>query len=274
MGIVNATPDSFHPPSRGRTAKEAVVLALRLAGEGADLLDVGGESTRPGAELVPEEEEIARVVPVVAALAVRTSLPVSVDTRHAAVARAALDAGASVVNDMSGGADPAMAGIVRDSGAGWVLAYARALPAPVYAGEAAGEAPAETVVAEAVSFLEGCARRAVAAGIAPECLAVDPGIGFGTTPGQDAALVAALPRLAALGFPVLAGVSRKRFVSALSGMGATSADRLGGSLAAALRCARNGARILRVHDVQETRQALAVDAALAAAEAALPEGRG
>lgn len=288
MGVVNATPDSFHAASRGETADSAIELGLRLAGEGADILDVGGESTRPGASPLSEAAEIERIAPVVAALASRTGLPISVDTRHEAVARAAIDAGASIVNDMSAGSDPAMARLVADTQAGWVLAYARALPAPpregctATLGGAAPEpasslsgsraacrdafresAPAmEAIASDAVAFLSRRLDAALSAGVAREAVALDPGVGFTASVYEDVALVSAIPRIVALGCPVLAGVSRKRFVAELAGDLVPAGERLGGSIAAALACARLGARILRVHDVRATRQALAVGAAL------------
>lgn len=270
MGIVNATPDSFHAASRGPDAASAVSLGVRLAEEGADIIDVGGESTRPGARAVTEEEEAARVVPVVAGLREETGAPVSVDTFHASVARAALEAGASIVNDVSAGSDPGMAEVVREYGAGWILM--RSCVPPETPGTPCGGDPAEDcagcIAGDAARYLAARAEAAIAAGVARECMAVDPGVGFADSREMDMRLIAAIPGLAALGYPVLAGVSRKRFVAWAAEDGAAPGERLGGSIAAALACARLGACILRVHDVRETRQALAVDRAIRAAEKA------
>ena len=268
MGIVNATPDSFHAASRGATALSAISLALRLADEGADIIDVGGESTRPGSSHVPEEEEAARVVPVIRGLLEVTQIPISVDTCHASVARAALEAGAAIVNDVSAGADPAMAEVVRESGAGWVLmrtCVPHETPGTPCDGDFARDC-AECIAGDAAKYLAARAEAALEAGIDRERIALDPGIGFVNSFEMDMRLIASIPQLAALGYPVLAGVSRKRFVAKAAGNGAAAEDRLAGSIAAALACARMGARILRVHDVRETLQALAVDRAIAGAE--------
>jgi dihydropteroate synthase len=256
MGILNITPDSFSDGGQWLDPDAAVRHGVALAAEGADILDVGGESTRPGAAAVPADEEARRVVPVIAALVRQVQVPISVDTRKAAVARAALDAGASIVNDVTALADPAMAALARDSGAGVVLMHMRGTP------ETMQQAPQyKDVVAEVQAFLAERVAAAVAAGIGRERIVVDPGIGFGKTTAHNLALLGALARLAEVA-PVLVGASRKRFIGEITG--APAGARLPGSLAAALWSLRHGAALVRVHDVAATRAALAMEAALAA----------
>lgn len=268
MGIVNATPDSFHAASRGVTANAAVSLGVRLVCEGADIIDVGGESTRPGARHISEAEETRRVVPVIAGLREQVDLPISIDTSHASVARAAIEAGASIVNDVSAGADPEMAEVVRESGAGWILM--RSCVPPGTPGKPCDgdftEDCAHCVACDAAEYLSARANAALAAGVERGRIALDPGVGFTNSAEMDIHLIATVAKLAKLGYPVLAGVSRKRFIAGIAGDGAATEDRLAGSIAAVLACARRGAHVLRVHDVRETRQALAVDRAVAAAE--------
>jgi len=264
MGVVNVTPDSFSDGGRFLDPECAIEHGLRLVAEGADLLDVGGESTRPGARELAPEEELARVLPVVEGLRARTQVPISIDTLHAAVAQAALEAGASIVNDVSAGrADARMLGIVAARGAGFVAMHMQGSPrdmqhAPRYA----------DVLAEVREFLCQRVAAALAAGISSERLWIDPGIGFGKTLEHNLALLGGTRALAALGQPLLVGVSRKSFLAAIEERAgfAPSAPggRLGGTLAAALFAAREGATILRAHDVAPLRQALAVQAALAA----------
>ena len=269
MGVVNVTPDSF---SDGGTAYDpsdhpgrAVAAALRLVAAGADLVDVGGESTRPGAAPAAPVVEAARVVPVVAALAAR-GVVVSVDTRRTAVATAALAAGAALVNDVSGVRPEAgMLAAVAAAGAGYVIMHMQGEPRTMQDDPAYGD-----VVAEVAAALGTAADRAVAAGVAPDAIAVDPGIGFGKTLAHNLALLAALPRLAAAGRPVLVGTSRKSFLGQLTGV-VEPADRLAGSVASAVLAARDGARILRVHDVAATVAALAVLAAVDGAGRAAAE---
>jgi dihydropteroate synthase len=261
MGIVNVTPDSFFDGGRTATPDAAMAHARRLIAEGADLLDVGGESTRPGARPVAADEELARVLPVVTALRAETDLPISIDTTKSAVAAAALAAGADIVNDVSAGRlDPAMLPLAARHGAVVVLMHMQGTPATMQ------EAPAyDDVVAEVAAFLAARARAAEAAGIAAERIWVDPGIGFGKRLEHNLELLAHLERLCALGYPVLVGVSRKSFLAALTGEPVER--RLAGSLAAAVSAAARGARIVRVHDVAATRGALAVATAVAAAGA-------
>jgi dihydropteroate synthase len=259
MGIVNATPDSFSDGGRFLARDAAVAHAERLLAEGADLLDVGGESTRPGAADVPPAEEIARVAPVIAALRARgVAAPISVDTRKAEVARAALDAGADLVNDVSALADPALARLVAERGVPVVLMHMRGTPADM-----AARATYRDVVEDVAAELGAALGRAVAAGVRREQVILDPGLGFAKTAEQSVALLAALPRLRALGRPLLVGPSRKSFVGAISG--APVGDRLPGTLAAVAACVLAGVELIRVHDVAPARQAALVAAAIRAA---------
>lgn len=251
MGIVNVTPDSFSDGGQFFDADAAVRHGLRLAEEGADLLDVGGESTRPGSEPVSASEELRRVLPVVRALAHRAHVPISIDTRKAEVARATLEAGAHVVNDVSALSDPAMAPLVAQTGAGLILMHMRGDPktmqrAPQYA----------DVVDEVRSFLSERATQAERTGIAAAAIAIDPGLGFGKRTGggieDNAVLLRDLSRLVELGYPVVVGASRKSFIGNI--LHVPLEDRLEGSLAAAAIAAWNGAAVLRVHDVRATRR--------------------
>jgi len=260
MGVLNVTPDSFSDgglaldPEGG--PERAVELGVAMVEAGADCVDVGGESTRPGAEPVDPAEERARVVPVVAGLVAR-GVVVSVDTRRASVAQAALDAGASLVNDV-GALDPddGMLEHVAQAGAGYIVMHLRGTPRTMQ-----DDPRFDDVVREVEGELHAALARARAAGIASDALAIDPGIGFGKTLSHNLALLAAVPRLASAGVPLLIGTSRKSFIGRLTGVDAP-ADRLAGSLASAVLAARDGARILRVHDVAATVQALAVQAAI------------
>jgi dihydropteroate synthase len=263
MGILNVTPDSFSDGGRHDTLEAAVAHGLHMAAAGADYVDVGGESTRPGARRVSPEEESRRVLPVVAELA-RRGIPVSVDTTRASVATAALGAGAGMVNDVSGGlADPGMASVVADAEVPWVLVHRRGDSRDMNA-----EAVYDDVVADVRREL--CLRvdAALAAGVAAERIVVDPGLGFAKQPDDDLALLAGLDRIAGLGFPVLVGASRKRFLGALL----TSADgrprptdsRDSATLATSVIAARAGTWGVRVHDVAGTVDAMRVVAAVAA----------
>jgi len=255
MGIVNVTPDSFSDGGRHATQDAAVAHGLALLAEGADVLDVGGESTRPGAQPVPAEEEAARVVPVVRRLAEAGAI-ISVDTMKASVAQAALAAGARIVNDVTAGRDPAMLPLVAREGAGVVLMHMQGEPRTMQ------QAPRyHDVVKEVAQHLHERARAATAAGVAPEAIALDPGIGFGKTQEHNLALLRGLPEIAMLGYPVLVGASRKGFLGALTGV-ADPADRVEASLAAHVLAAERGASIVRVHDVKAHKRALAVADAL------------
>ena len=255
MGVVNVTPDSFSDGGAHAETEEAIAWGLRLLDEGADILDVGGESTRPGFTPVVLDEELARVIPVVRALAAAGAL-VSIDTRHAAVAQAALEAGAAIVNDVSGFSDDAMVAIVAQRTCGCIAMHA----APGFLEQEAlvsSQVPRDP--AAYVAYLErdlvGRARRLEAAGVAPERICLDPGPGFGTTPAQDLAVQRATARLVALGYPYLCAVSRKRFVGVLSGANPAIA-RDAASTGVALAAAAQGARIVRVHDVAGCAEAL------------------
>ncbi|MGR3466213.1 dihydropteroate synthase [Limimaricola sp.] len=258
MGILNVTPDSFSDGGDHATRAAAVARARGLMAEGAEILDIGGESTRPGAETVPVAEEIARVAPVVAELrAAGITTPISVDTRNAATARAALAEGADMINDVSAlGHDPEMAGVVASAGVPLCLMHAQGTPqemqrAPRY----------DDVVAEVHDALASRIEAACAVGIARERLLVDPGIGFGKDLQHNLTLLRALPVYHAFGLPLLLGVSRKRFIGTISGAEAPK-DRMPGSVAVALLGAQQGAHVLRVHDVKETRQALRLQRAV------------
>lgn len=262
MGILNVTPDSFWDGGRHQGVAAALRQAERLVAEGADVVDVGGESTRPGAEPVPPDEERARVAPVVAALSREwPELAISVDTVKAEVARPALDAGAAVVNDVSGlRLDPALAPLCADRGAGLVLMHSRGAVDRMASYETAeyGEDPVADVVAE----LGGSLERARAAGVSDAAVVLDPGLGFSKRTAESVAVVRQLDRLLALGRPILLGPSRKRFLGELAG-GLPAEERLPGTIAACVAGFLAGARLFRVHDVAPVRQALAVAEALA-----------
>jgi dihydropteroate synthase len=253
MGIVNVTPDSFSDGGRHATREAAISHGLALAAAGADILDIGGESTRPGAVPVPVAEELARVLPVLEGLAGRTSALLSVDTRKAEVAARAIEAGADLVNDVSALAhDPEMAGVLADAGKPVILMHALADPATMQ------DAPHyDDVLLDVYDTLATRLEKAVAAGIPRERLLVDPGLGFGKTLAHNLALLAGLSLFHGLGVPIVVGASRKRFVGHLTDR-AEPAARMAGSLGAALAAAAQGAQVLRVHDVAETRQALDV----------------
>jgi dihydropteroate synthase len=256
VGILNVTPDSFSDGGRFSTLDAALEQADRLKADGCQVIDVGGESTRPGSKPVPASEETERVVPVIDALVRRGLGPVSVDTRKADVAAAALDAGASVVNDVSGLAfDPALAGPVARAGAGLVLMHMRGTPDTMD-----GLARYEDVAVEVAAELREAAARAEAAGIARERIVLDPGFGFAKTPEQSFRLLAELDPIVGLGYAVLVGPSRKRFLGAATGRPPEDRDR-----ATAVACAlawRRGARLFRVHDARLAREALALACAL------------
>lgn len=259
MGILNVTPDSFSDGGELASVEAALRRAREMAAAGADLLDVGGESTRPGASPVLPEEEIARVVPVLRAIRAELDLPVSIDTRHAGVARAALAAGADAVNDVSGLADPEMAEVVARSGAGLVLMHMRGTPATMQSLTGYRD-----LAAEVAAELRASWGRARAAGVPDEAVVLDPGIGFAKTAAQNVELIARLGEIAALGRPVLLGVSRKSFIGALLG-GIPAAERDAGTAGACVAGLERGARIFRVHDVRTARHALDVAAAVISA---------
>ena len=256
MGIVNVTPDSFSDGGRFERADEAVKHGLQLIADGADILDVGGESTRPGSDPVSIEDELARVIPVIHGLnGSAPQTPISVDTRRAAVATEAIAAGADIVNDVSAAADPGMLPAVRESGAGLVLMHMRGEPktmqlAPHY----------DDVVTEVRDFLAGRLGAAVAAGVARTRLCVDPGIGFGKDLGHNLSLLRDVGEFRDLRVPVMVGTSRKRFIGELTGVD-DPAERMEGTAGAVAWCAAHGVDVLRVHDVRQmTRVVRVVDA--------------
>jgi dihydropteroate synthase len=265
MGIVNVTPDSFSDGGQFFSPGAALAHAARLLAEGADMLDVGGESTRPqGAEPVSATEELRRVLPVIRTLATEhPDLVLSVDTVKASVAEAALHAGAHIVNDVSGlRLDPAMASVCAAAGAGVVVMHSRGGVADMATYQHAdyGGNFLDTMLDE----LQQRVREVERAGVARECIAVDPGIGFAKRPEHSLRALACLERLTAWGYPVLVGASRKRFIGQLTGE-SRPAQRTYGSVGAAVAAYDKGASILRVHDVAPTRAALDVAAAIRAA---------
>jgi dihydropteroate synthase len=260
MGIVNVTPDSFSDGGRLLRPEDAIEAGHAMLEAGADLLDIGGESTRPGAAPVPPEEECRRILPVVRELA--KAATVSVDTRNAATMLAALEAGAEIVNDVSAlRHDPASAKVLARSEAGVILMHMLGDdPRTMQRDPRYGD-----VALEVTEFLADRVAWAERQGIARERLAVDPGIGFGKRPGHNLALIERLPILAGIGCPVVFGASRKRFIGEISGAEAAE-ERVAGSVAAAIAAAQRGAAIIRVHDVAETAQALRVLEACEAGE--------
>jgi dihydropteroate synthase len=254
MGIVNVTPDSFSDGGRFDTHERAVAHAQRLLAEGADLLDIGGESTRPGAAEVEIAEEIERTAPVIAALrAAGVSVPISIDTRKARVAEAALRAGADIVNDVSALTwDRDMAGVVAQADVPVCLMHAQGTPQTMQK-----DPKYNDVRFDVHDWLRIAMDRAMAAGIDPARIILDPGIGFGKTVAHNLALLSHVALLHGLGCAILLGASRKRFIGVLGGSEQADA-RLAGSLAVALQGAAQGVQILRVHDVNDTRQALSL----------------
>jgi len=260
MGVVNVTPDSFHAASRAPERDAALAAAMRDLADGADLLDLGGESTRPGAAPVAAALEIERVVPVIAGLRARgCACPISIDTYKAAVARAAVAAGASMVNDVSGGLlDPAMTTTVAELGVPVIVGHLRGTPQSM-----AAHARYADVVAEVRDELGARCAAFVAAGVAGGRILIDPGIGFAKGAHDNLTLLRRLDELLGLGHPLVVGLSRKRFIgeamrAAGLDSGEASEGRLAGSLAAAVLAVAKGARLVRTHDVAATRRALAI----------------
>ena len=257
MGIVNVTPDSFSDGGLLSEADEAVAYGVRLAAEGADILDIGGESTRPGSDPVPVDEELARVVPVVAGLheAAPDGVALSVDTRRPGVARAAIEAGASIVNDVTAAADPAMFDVVRETDAGLVLMHMLGEPKTMQ-----DDPRYDDVVTEVRDFLAARLGAAEAAGVPRDRLCVDPGIGFGKNLTHNLTLLHDIASFEDLRVPVVVGASRKRFIGQLTGVD-DPAERVEGTAGAVAWCAANGVEVVRVHDVIEmTRVVRVVDA--------------
>ena len=261
MGILNVTPDSFSDGGMHASVEAGLAQAMRLIGDGADILDIGGESTRPGAEPVSAHEEIARTAPVIEAVHARWHGPISIDTMKPEVARAAVAAGATIWNDVtaltfaSDGPE-----VAAELGCEVVLMHMLGEPRSMQV-----EPRYQDVVAEVRDYLASRAEAAMAAGVARDRMWLDPGIGFAKTTDHNLTLTARLEALVDLGFPVLYAASRKRVVQGVDETAIQASDRLGGSLALALEGARRGARMVRVHDVRETVQALKLQAALAKA---------
>jgi dihydropteroate synthase len=255
MGIVNVTPDSFSDGGEFLDSGAAIAHGSELVAEGADILDIGGESTRPGAAAVGAEEEKRRVVPVIEALAGEATVPVSIDTSKAEVAAAAIDAGAAIVNDVTALGDPEMAPLLAERGTELILMHMQGSPRtmqehPVY----------DDVVDDVRAFLAQRIERAAAAGVAEEKIWIDPGIGFGKTVDHNLELLRRLGELRDLGRPILVGTSRKSFIGKLTG--AAVGERLGGTIATGVLAVANGADALRVHDVGPMREALVAAGAI------------
>jgi dihydropteroate synthase len=250
MGVVNVTPDSFSDGGQHMDPERAVAWALKLAREGADLLDIGAESTRPGASEVSVEEEWRRLEPVLTSLHTKTPVPLSVDTRHAEVARRALEAGADLVNDVSGLRDPEMRRLIARTGAPAVVAHMRGVPETMQRDTRYAD-----VTGEVYAALAQAVALAVEEGVSAEGLLIDPGLGFGKSAEQNLELLARLSEFRSLGYPVLIGASRKSFLSRALG-GVPPSERLEAGLAAAVIAARAGASYVRTHDVGPTVRAL------------------
>ena len=256
MGILNVTPDSFSDGGCYNDVGRAVDHALALVEAGADILDVGGESTRPGAHVIEEAEELRRVLPVIRALSRSITVPISIDTRHAHVARQAIEAGASIVNDVAPFAgDSAMATVVRETGAGLVLTHTRGTPQDMMTKTLYADvvATVETELHHALTF-------ALDHGVAREACVIDPGIGFAKDTEHNLQVLAALKRLTGLA-PVLIGASRKRFIGDICNV-PEATKRLSGSLCVAVWSILQGVSIVRVHDVKETKESLAMAMAI------------
>ena len=267
MGVLNVTPDSFSDGGRYASLEAALRQGEFLADQGADLLDVGGESTRPGARPVPVKEEIARVVPVIEALAARLSQPISVDTSQPKVMTAAVAAGAGFINDVRALRVPGALEAAAAAGVPVCLMHLQGTPTDMQQAPVYGE-----VVAEVSAFLEARIAACLAAGMPRERLLVDPGFGFGKTLEHNLALLAGLDRLGALGLPVLVGISRKSLLGQLTGRAV--GERLAAGVAAAVLAVARGARIIRTHDPAATRDALAVAWAVEQAAGSLPAAAG
>jgi dihydropteroate synthase len=256
MGILNVTPDSFSDGGRWNTTDQALAHAMEMLENGADIIDIGGESTRPGAEPVSLSEEEARVIPVIRAIMARTQANISIDTSKSGVARLALDAGARIINDISAmTADPEMISAAANYGCGVILMHMQGRPHtmqidPKYA----------DVVTEVRDYLGARADNAIEKGVSRTSLAVDPGIGFGKILEHNVRLLRNLKSICDLGMPVVVGLSRKSFLGKLTGR--NTEDRMAASLAGAVWCALHGAAVLRVHDVKETVDALRMAAKL------------
>jgi dihydropteroate synthase len=260
MAILNVTPDSFSDGGRFASVAAAAAQARAMIAAGADIIDIGGESTRPGAETVPEDIEIARSAPVIAAIRAFSAIPISIDTRKAAVAQAALDAGASMVNDVSALTfDSGMASVVARAGVPLCLMHAQGTPQTMQA-----DPHYDDVLLDVYDHLSARIRHAAQAGIPRDRIVIDPGIGFGKTIAHNIQILQGIALFHSLGCPILLGASRKGFIGVI-GNAPDVADRLPGSLAVALHGVRQGVQILRVHDTQATRQAFDLHEAIGGA---------
>ena len=245
MGVLNVTPDSFSDGGLWFDTDTAVAHALDMVEQGADIIDVGGESTRPGAEHVSEEEELRRVLPVIEAVTHRAGVPISIDTRKASVARAAVEAGASIVNDTGGeDADPGMGAVAAETGAAVVFMHSRGTPATMRS-----LVDYDDVVTDVAGFLAASAQSLVDTGVAGDSIVIDPGFGFAKTPAQNLELLDRLDEIVQVGYPVLAGTSRKSFIGAVLDLPET--ERLEGTAATIAWAIARGAHIVRVHDVMQ-----------------------
>ena len=262
VGILNVTPDSFSDGGQLRHLDDVLRRAEQLVHDGADLLDLGGESTRPNAEPVSAEEEADRVLPAVRVLCARLDVPVAVDTRRAVVARDAIALGAAMINDVSGFGDPAMGALVAESGVAWVLMHMPVAVGQMGWSERAGPVPdaTEAAMVHIASTLSEIVGRAQAAGVARTQLALDPGLGFGKSVAQNLRLLRHVEPLASLGLPLYVGPSRKSFLGAVTG--APVDDRVGATAAAVTAAVLAGAAFVRVHDVRVMRQVLDVAVAI------------
>lgn len=257
MGIINATPDSFSDGGSFLDPQAALAHGLQMVAEGAEILDIGGESTRPGAQSVEADEEIRRVLPIIQSLRRESQVLLSIDTSKAAVARAALDAGADIINDVTGlRGDPDMAALAASSKAGIVIMHMQGEPRTMQVAPTYGD-----VIHEVGEFFRQALTRSVAYGIDPMRIALDPGIGFGKTPEHNRRLLAELSAFLEFGRPLLVGVSRKSFLGWLAGSSAMD-DRFWPGVALTSLCRERGARILRVHDVKPHTEALRMTEAI------------
>ncbi len=257
MGILNVTPDSFSDGNRYFEQKKAIERGLQMAEEGADIIDIGGESTRPGSKPVTAQQEITRVVPVVDALCGKLTIPISVDTTKAHVAQKSLDAGAEIINDVSAlGCDKKMASVVHKGSAALILMHMRGLPANMQTGNLLYD----DLMAEIIGHLKNACKKAIAAGIGWDHLAVDPGIGFGKTYEDNCRILNKLAEMKILGLPILIGTSRKSFIGQV--IGGLATDRIEGTAATVAAAIINGCHIVRVHDVSAMKKVAAMTDAI------------
>ena len=256
MGILNVTPDSFSDGGEFLDASKAIEHGLQMAAHGAAIIDIGGESTRPGSEAVPPDEQIKRVGPVIKALCEKTDVPISIDAKDVSVAKAALDAGASIINDITALSDERMGELAGERGVPVILMHKQGTPATMQA-----EPKYEDVVAEVLEYLLARAKRAEQLGIAKERIFIDPGIGFGKTLQHNFVLLKNIDKFVASGYRVLVGTSRKSFIGKITGK-EDPAQRIFGTAAAVALCAAAGVSVLRVHDVAQMVEVIQVTKAI------------